>query len=254
MENQAQIVIHIDSKTKKLSPEGYDIKEIQEILSNMNTLLSDENGHRKEVVSYKIEDGSVRHVFTTAIQKVAEFGGVLSLIASSGTLDNVYGYYAKPFNEIQRIARAHDYVVDFGTSLLNDKVLSITSDTHFEKKNLWYDTPMYFYGKLLDAGGKSDSNIHLETKDYGYIKIHASKEVLSSIKDNPLYREFAVQVNAKQDAITGEIDMKSLELVEFIDFEPRYNDAYFKEILGKSSKVWAGVDVDKYLDEIRGRA
>lgn len=48
-------------------------------------------------------------------------------------------------------------------------------------------------------------------------------------------------------------------LLAFIDSLPEepaqkgYDEAYLNECIAKASKTWEGVDVDKYMDEVRGR-
>ena len=50
------------------------------------------------------------------------------------------------------------------------------------------------------------------------------------------------------------------ELLSFIDSLPEgptpkgYDEAYLNECIAKASKTWEGVDVDKYMDKVRGRS
>jgi len=255
METTGNIEVHIESGIKevKITPSNYDIREIDQVIRSMDVLLSDEKHHRPEV-TYELQPGSVKHIFRTAKDKVAEFSGLLALIISSNSLEELSPSKAEIFSELQNVARKKNYKIGLTSSFAPDKTLFITKDTNFSKrKNVWYETPMYFYGKLLDAGGKVNSNIHLDTEDYGYITIRTSREVISQIKGNPLYREFAVLVNAKQDAITGEIDMNSFELVEFIDYTRKFDKEYIDNLIEKASDSWKGVDADEYLCSIRGR-
>ena len=52
--------------------------------------------------------------------------------------------------------------------------------------------------------------------------------------------------------VTGEIDSSSLQLKELIPFEPKFDMDYLKEKIAVSTPVWSGVDVDEYLQDIRG--
>jgi hypothetical protein len=36
-------------------------------------------------------------------------------------------------------------------------------------------------------------------------------------------------------------------------YNPHYDEAYLKEKIAKASKSWKGVDVDKFIDNVRGR-
>jgi hypothetical protein len=117
-------------------------------------------------------------------------------------------------------------------------------------ENLWADAEVYYYGTLIDAGGKTKSNIHLDTKD-GLVKIDADKEILASIEVNPLYRKFGVRATAKQNILSGDIDRSSLRLIEMIEFEPKFDFAYLERKIDSSTPVWSGIDVDEFLHEIR---
>lgn len=52
-------------------------------------------------------------------------------------------------------------------------------------------------------------------------------------------------------------DMKTgIELIAEERPEPytgKYDEAYIQEKIEKATKSWEGVDVDKYMDEVRGR-
>ena len=58
--------------------------------------------------------------------------------------------------------------------------------------------------------GKSKANIHLDTKDYGYLSIETGEEFLKAREENLLYKKFGVRASGKQNIETGEIDTKSL--------------------------------------------
>ena len=113
------------------------------------------------------------------------------------------------------------------------------------------DSEVYYYGTLVDAGGKGKANIHLDTKD-GVITIDTDKEILTNIQGNPLYRKFGVRAKAKQNIVTGAIDTNTLKLIEILEFEPKFDMAYLEKKMDSSTPIWSGIDVDDYLSEIRG--
>ena len=51
-----------------LSPDNYDIREIISILENAEQLLYPGDKRDRPTISYKIEEGSVRHILKTSIQ------------------------------------------------------------------------------------------------------------------------------------------------------------------------------------------
>lgn len=65
------------SGNESLSPANYDIKHIAAILQNVEDLLYPTNKKDRPVISYDIQEGSVRHLFKTSIQTVIGFRALL---------------------------------------------------------------------------------------------------------------------------------------------------------------------------------
>lgn len=67
--------------------------------------------------------------------------------------------------------------------------------------------------------------------------------------------------NGVMDSINGAKGHELMTLLSFLDALPDeseqpargYDEAYLNEKIAKASKSWEGVDVDKFMDEIRGR-
>ena len=53
-----------------LSPDNYDIREIISILENAENLLYPGDKRDRPNISYKIEEGSVKHILKTSIQYI----------------------------------------------------------------------------------------------------------------------------------------------------------------------------------------
>ena len=81
--------------------------------------------------------------------------------------------------------------------------------------------------------------------------IKANKEYLSEIEGNPLYRKYGVRVKAKQNAVTGDIDKGSLELLELIDYSPKFDENYLESLISRAAPKWAGIGTDVWLANIR---
>lgn len=120
-------------------------------------------------------------------------------------------------------------------------------------ENLWADAEFYFYGMLVNAGGKDKTNIHIQTKDNGLITIATEKEFLQDREDNVLYKNFMVRANGRQNITTGAIDMASLHLLELTPYDPTYNEQYLARLIKRATPRWTDVgDADQWLSEIRG--
>lgn len=250
-----KIVIHVQSEKGQmpLSPDNYDIKEIMSILSAIEPMLYPNRRGERPLISYRIESGSVKHIFGVTKQIEVGFKALLSLILSSGSIDSLELPTAKAFEQIQTAAIKKNYNFDFYTADSPEPHLSITPYTkYYRSEALWVDAELYFYGTLIDAGGKDKSNIHLDTSDAGTLVISADKELLKNDNRNLLYKEYGVLVRGKQNSETGEVDSSSLKLVKIIDYSPKYDEDYLSGLINKVGDRFKGIDVDDYVSKIRG--
>src|SRR5437867_9487740 len=70
-----------------LSPDNYDIREIISILENAEDLLFPNNKQERPTISYKMEEGSVRHIFKTSIQYIIGFNAVIGQVSQTRNID-----------------------------------------------------------------------------------------------------------------------------------------------------------------------
>lgn len=250
-----RIEIHVKGQNGQmpLSPDNYDIKEVISILSAIEPMLYPNHRGNRPQIAYHLESGSVRHIFAVTKQAEVEFAAALMLIFSTGSIDSLELPTAKAFEQIQTTAFKKNYDFEFLTSDNPEPLLSITPLTkYYRSEALWVDTELYFYGTLIDAGGKDKSNIHLDTADAGTLVIYADKELLKNEERNLLYKEYGVLSRCKQNAETGEIDASSLKLVKIIDYSPRYDEDYLNGLIDKVGDRYKGVDIDDYVSKLRG--
>ena len=237
----------------ELSPDHYDIKEIAQLFDTVEAILFSGNKIQRPEISYSIEKGSVRHVFKTSFQTIIAVSAVLANILETGSIDKLDLPTARAIEKLQADAVSKNYEFVISTSEWQDGVLRITPQTHYcRSAEIWVDAEVYLYGTLTDAGGKDKSNIHLDTKEYGQVTIDSDKEYLKNVKDNLLYKEFGVRAKAKQSLATGEIDLSSLKLISLHGYKPVYDKQYLNGLIDKASKSWAGVDVERFLSDMRG--
>lgn len=197
--------------------------------------------------------GSVVHLFKTNIQAVIGFSAILSQIQANESIDFLELKTARAIENIQNLSRQKNYEFQIKTSLNDDYELTINPSTKFFRtENIWADAEFYFYGILKDAGGKSVANIHLDTQDYGYLAIETGEEFLKEREGNLLYKKFGVRASGKQNIDTGEIDTKSLVLVELIDYRPKFDIEYLNSLIETAKNNWANIDPEEWLVDLRG--
>ena len=237
----------------ELSPDHYDIKEIAQVFDVVEAILSFGNKKQRPEISYSIENGSVRHIFKTSFQTIVAVSAILATVQETGSIDRLDLSTARAIERLQAEAISKNYEYSITTSEWHDGELRITPFTNYRRsEEIWVDAEIYLYGTLTDAGGKDKSNIHLDTKEYGQVTIDADKEYLKNVEENPLYKEYGVRARGKQSLATGEIDLSSLKLISWQGYRPVYDEAYLDGLIAKASKSWAGIDVERFLSELRG--
>lgn len=256
MEKTGYIEIRITGSrgNLELSPDNYDIREIISILENAENLLFPNEKKERPTISYKIEQGSVRHIFKTSIQYIIGFNAVIGQVGQTKNIDFLDLPTAKAFENIQSIAARKDYSFTISTSVDNSNEVKIDRTTNFYRtESVWADAEFYLYGKVTNAGGKEKANIHIYAEELGTVRIETPISFLEEYEENLLYKTFGIRALGKQHSETGEIDKSSLKFLELIDYEQLYDEKYLKSLREKAKKSWLGkVDADKWLREIRG--
>lgn len=256
MKNLESIEIRISGSkgSINLSPENYDIRDIKSILENAEKLIATGDSRNRPTISYKIEEGSVKHVFTTVLLVVGSFNFMLSQIIKDGNLDFLDDTRAKAFEYLQKEAVIHDYSIGIKTSLDDTSELVIDRNTsYYLSKPIWVDAEFYLYGKITNAGGKSKSNIHINTDEYGSLIVQTDHQFFENLSDNIVYKDdFGIRAHGKQNLLTGEIEPSSLKFIELVKYKPVYDVQYLQGLRDKAKQSWLGnINTEQWLNEIR---
>lgn len=237
-----------------LSPDNYDIRELIAILENAEDLLYSGDKKDRPTISYRIEEGSVKHIFKTSMQFIIGFNAVIGQVNQIQNIDFLDIRTATAFENIQNIATKKNYIFSIKTSLEQTNELKLDKTTRFYRSEaIWADAEFYFYGKVTNAGGKDKANIHLSTEELGTVTIETPKTFLEDYEENLLYKSFGIRATGKQHSESGEIDKSTLKFVDLIDYQPKYDEQYLKSLREKAKKNWLGtIDPDNWLNDIRG--
>lgn len=255
MENKGYIEIKISGfkGNLKLTPDTYDIRELIGLIEQVERMLF--SGERKErpLISYQIEEGSVKNIFKTTAQIVIGFSAVLGQVHSLQNIDFLELNSAKAFETLQETAIKKDYTFEIGTSVSQSQSLKIDKSTFFYRTTEnWVDAEFYFFGKITNAGGKDKANIHLLTDEFGTLYIQTPQEFLAKAEENILYKTYVIRAKGKQNSETGEIDKQSLTFLKLIDYSTNYDEKYLQTLRSKAM-IWLGkIKPDDWLKDIRG--
>lgn len=237
-----------------LTPDNYDIREIISILENAENLLYSGDKKDRPTISYKIEEGSVKHILKTSIQYIIGFNALILQITQVQNIDFLDLSTAKAFESIQDIAAKKNYVFNIRTSLENSNEVIVDKTTHYYRTEaIWADAEFYFYGKVTNAGGKEKANIHVLTEELGTVRIQTPISFLEQYDENLLYKTFGIRATGKQHSETGEVDKDTLKFIELVDYQPKYDEQYLKTLRDRAKKSWLGsINPNNWLKEIRG--
>jgi hypothetical protein len=237
-----------------LSPDNYDIREIISILENAENLLFSGDKRERPNISYKIEEGSVKHILKTSIQYIIGFNAILGQVIQVQNIDFLDIGTANSFENIQQIAAKRNYVFSIKTSLNQTNEIRIDRTTaYYRTESIWADAEFYFYGKVTNAGGKDKANIHIYTEEIGSVRIQTPISFLEQYDENMLYKTFGIRATGKQHSETGEIDTSTLKFIELVYYQPKYDEKYLKALREKAKKSWlSNINPDSWLKEIRG--
>ncbi len=237
-----------------LSPDNYDIREVIAILENAENLLFPGDKRDRPTISYKIEEGSVKHILKTSIQYIIGFNAIIGQVNQVQNIDFLDISTAKAFENIQAIASKRNYTFSIKTSLINSHEVNVDRTTDFIRTEaIWADAEFYFYGKVTNAGGKDKANIHVFTEELGTVRVQTPISFLERYDENMLYKTFGIRATGKQHSETGEIDTSTLKFIELVDYQPTYDEKYLKNLRDKAKKSWLGnINPDTWLKDIRG--
>lgn len=254
--DEVQLKIIGKKGNENLSPANFDIAQIRFLFDTVESLLYPDAKSKKNRpdITYEMREGSVVNVFRTSLQSVLAVSAIFSAIEiDKGSIDRLEPNSAKAIETLQSYAIRNDYTIELSTSDKPSRRFVIDRETRYERhENIMVNIEEYYYGVLVDAGGKDKANIHLDTKEAGLLTIKADRNYLSDIKGNPLYRKYGARVMAKQNLLTGDIDKSSLELLELIDYSPKFDESYLDELISRAAPKWTGIEADAWLSNVRG--
>ena len=89
---------------------------MQLLLQNVEDLLYPNNKKDRPIITYDIEEGSVKHKFKTTIQAVIGFSAILSQVQANNSIDFLELKTARAIENIQNLSRQKNYEFQIKTS------------------------------------------------------------------------------------------------------------------------------------------
>lgn len=132
-------------------------------------------------------------------------------------------------------------------------VIRINNQSDFTviTKENWVSVERYIRGELQDLGGIKSSNAHIRMSDGQKLTIKTNKDLVRAQSVNRVYHDVTVRIKAKLNLYTGEI--KDAELIEFVEYAPKFDENQFEAMTQKGRNAWSDVpDHVRWIRELRG--
>lgn len=256
MEKTGYISITIKGQTAsgQLNPKDIDISETKEMLSDLELLLFPTKTERDQrpTVSFEVQEGSVKNVFYTVISRVIMFTALMTEVNNQQDIELLDSKAAKIIDKWQKkaISTGREYSIASSTSNGNPFITITRNTQYISSQTNWVQTNLYLYGKIYEEGGLNNINLHIVSDRYGKLPIKATEEQLTT-GENKLFKVYGLWVKGKQNIQTG--DLSDLELINFLKYEPQYDDIALQKLIKKATVGLKKIqDKDSWLKEIRG--
>ena len=95
--------------------------------------------------------------------------------------------------------------------------LRVTNESRLQhgSENGWVSVEKYLTGKVVNAGGKQDPNVHLVLSETGEsVRVGATEQQLGGERENQLYKSVTLRVQAEQHLRTHAL--RNIRLIQFL--------------------------------------
>lgn len=132
------------------------------------------------------------------------------------------------------------------------EIVVVDGETDLNKVcDVWAQVEKYLHGKVVDMGGKTKANVHVELENGQIVTVSATQDLLAEDECNRLYRPALLHVTAEENLRTG--DLRHLRLLAFETHRPSYDEQEFKRMVERGTKAWEDVaNATEWVDALRG--
>jgi hypothetical protein len=202
-------------------------------------------------VLISVEDGSLALV-ATGLLAATTLWADLERLQSPDSLNLIDGKRAAVVERWQAAARQNPHrkykVADSAAQVS----LTVDSASDFRKvEEVWVQVEKYVHGRVVDWGGKTKANVHLEVDGGAVLVVSASHELLAKEEQNRLYRTALLHISAEENLLTGAL--RNQRLLAFEAHEPAYDENEFQQMVKRGTAAWSEVaNATQWLEDLRG--
>ena len=240
---------------RRLTPTTVDLPTLRGFLEEVEKLIKgDMPGASLSDSRVRLEEGSVKLFTLVAHLLAADVRTDLAKLNETGDLDAIQPRRAEVMELWQSRARrfpSRSYSVQTSSG---SQPLRIANTSQFQhgSENAWVSVEKYLSGKVVNAGGKQDPNVHLVLADSGEsVRVSATEQQLGAEKDNQLYKEVTLRVQAEQHVRTKAL--RDIRLIQFLAQASEPDERALASLWQKGREAWRDVTSPAgWVESLRG--
>ncbi len=238
---------------KPLTPHNVSLPILRGFLDEVETFVKgDLLGLTLAESKASIHEGSLKVKVAVGADLFFRIQNDLEKLKETGDLDLIQAKRSVVVEKWQSRARKtpkRNYWIGGGGSV----IVQISSQSRFEHKNEkdWVAVEKYFTGKVFNAGGKQEPNVHIQLDNGETLRIDATERQLSGATENVLFKAMTLRVRAEQHLRTKAL--RKLHLMEFLPAPTEVDEEVLAALWKKGAKAWKGVEsATEWVEQLRG--
>ncbi len=239
----------------ELTPATIGLARFNEFHRQIAEFIAGSEGLPLDEVRPRVEPGSHKLVTLVPFLVMSSLAGDLRRLEREDCLGELDPKRAEIIERWQSKAKKGDFL-SYGitTSEQTIKPIKLTRETDYRVGEIvpWVKVERYIVGTVVDMGGRSKANVHIKLNGTGETVVaQSSQNYLRDQEENRLYHTVLARVQAEQHWRTR--DLRSIRLVSFEPYEPRFDVAALDRFAETGAKAWADVpDSGTWVRELRG--
>jgi len=240
---------------KPLTPDNVDLPTLRGFLFEVETLIKGNvDGASLDESHVRIEEGSVKVVTFVLALLAASVEADVAKLDQTGDLDAIQPKRAEVIEIWQNRAHRNPNRSYSLSTVRNKRTINVSksSQLQHEGEKAWVSVEKYLTGKIVNIGGKQNPNVHLVLTDSGAtVQVSATAQQLGAEKENLLYKEMAIQVQAEQHLRTK--SLRNLSLIRFVPQTNIVDEQALAQLWKKGREAWRDVkSAAGWVDALRG--
>lgn len=242
----------------EITPDTLDISDLQDYLADISSfILADKKKNQRsknhrEPITINYEEGSTKIIAFISMLWAAPIGNDLNSIQDK----NLEQSNPKRVEIVQKWQQKCLENETFSIDLTlgdNEFSLHIDNNTDFLLENSveFQEEEVYLYGKVTEIGGKTNTNIHLDTEEYGLIRIDTERSFIEQDDINRVYKMACIRAKVYRSIYTGELRERKATFIELIKHNPKLDTDKLNNFIKEATPTLKELPKD-WVRQIRG--